>query len=873
MSKSFVKNNILFFSRILFCGVLIGEKIKALKSPLKRVKEAQDKIREDVGANVDIFVPKNYFLKDEMRTKNRDIAFLYQDNNSSYKNYIDNLQRILDFGRTYDIEKLFLRMSDLKRLFPEVNLNDFESFELKRKFSFGDTHLNDELMYEEYLSLNLNDLQSLINMLDDSKIDTNFITYLAEFIKDYPTKKAIQEFLNNKSLARLENMLLKRLTLALNSDNTSKDRVYKKIFTSVEIKGERVLVQSTTSKGRIIDKRVISLLEHLEIKSYQELIDKILINKENQETFAIAALYLYIYQYKKIRINSIQENLSLYDRLYNKFMQNEKKISALYTKWDKISIDFCNMIGSLLLTAFIFCVSILGGISVDFLQNFLFHNSESTVYENVVETIFRPYRYSYELESELLDKAKGFIESIMPKSSDELFKERKSVSGDAPSLEDDEVIAYVHNLSYRTDEYVPTPHYFAVGYATSATYEKGQMLYDIQTSDVDYQAFRNVESVIAVNVEISPHQLKQMLDDDNIDLMQTLYPISPNYVITKIKIQDLNDFAKCFTIDCDRAKAQENNITDEEKQLLKSMTKPEIVYYYGIDVEVENTFVSEMSKSGSYTSLSHEEVLDSIVKGLDLDSDASIIEMFLAIQNKYYSKTPLKDAGLTNEIKRMNESEYFETIASLDFLICNLAATLTVQIDEDLVYVSGYTISNNYGQMVIKNPHAWAMKGDAIIDNTPITNMSISKDNQFVKIIDEIIDIGIQNKVPLYIILTLIALYTKRKFGPKVSVMVKVKCTSHMLNNPNVCEDYKRLKDAFYGEINITKEESSEALAERISQEFAGPSAKELRQLKKELQQEKDYRASMLAASIPFIREHTPELKRELTKKEKKSIK
>ena len=54
---SFLKLNILLLSRILYIGVLLGEKIKQYFIKPEKVKKAQDEIRDVLGVNVD-FIKK-----------------------------------------------------------------------------------------------------------------------------------------------------------------------------------------------------------------------------------------------------------------------------------------------------------------------------------------------------------------------------------------------------------------------------------------------------------------------------------------------------------------------------------------------------------------------------------------------------------------------------------------------------------------------------------------------------------------------------------------------------------------------------------------------------------------------------------------------
>ena len=54
LKHSFFRNHIFLFSRILYGGVRIYEKIKSFSAPIERVRRAQNRIRKILGINVDI---------------------------------------------------------------------------------------------------------------------------------------------------------------------------------------------------------------------------------------------------------------------------------------------------------------------------------------------------------------------------------------------------------------------------------------------------------------------------------------------------------------------------------------------------------------------------------------------------------------------------------------------------------------------------------------------------------------------------------------------------------------------------------------------------------------------------------------------------
>ena len=75
---------------------------------IDEIKEAQDKIREVVGVNIDIVIPKqdNMFTMNNKSKKRKKIAIFYKVENIDIQKYISNLKKIANFCSTYNIKNI-----------------------------------------------------------------------------------------------------------------------------------------------------------------------------------------------------------------------------------------------------------------------------------------------------------------------------------------------------------------------------------------------------------------------------------------------------------------------------------------------------------------------------------------------------------------------------------------------------------------------------------------------------------------------------------------------------------------------------------------------------------------------------------------------
>ncbi len=355
--------------------------------------------------------------------------------------------------------------------------------------------------------------------------------------------------------------------------------------------------------------------------------------------------------------------------------------------------------------------------------------------------------------------------------------------------------------------------------------------------------------------------MKNLISDNRLDVFRTFYPVGDNYVLISVCLEDLKN-GNTFVINYERFLKYGNYLNSQEIDYLLSFNDPQIIYTYGISQKDQNIFVDSLQNNKVYTG-GNSNIQNSIIKGLGLSEDASLEDILKAIENKKYSRTPIDDQHLASSIKLMDENEYFETIASMDSLVCNLAATLAVESTDDLIYVVGY-LDDGDGHLSSKENHAWAMntKGD-IVDVTPSDVVS-EEDN----IIIDILSWGIKNNIHVYTLMAFIANVLRKKFGKKVILNLKVMKLNDLLNNPDIFEAYAKINEVLYGGLNIPRKSSKEALVEKINSDFASFSKEELDSLKETLKQEANNRLAIkLVDSFPFIRDNFNEIKRILEKK------
>ena len=847
----FLKVNIFLLSRILYAGVLLWEKIKQHYAPIEKVKQAQTEIRESLGVNVDVITFKEINSFGFKRKKNKYLSMLYQEDAVEKETYIGNLQKILNFVELYHLDNIYLRKDDITDNFVGVDLSDFKTTFL---VNILDSNLGDENVL--LLCLDKTDLIKLIDILKCLDISKSYIKKLGEKIKDLVIKNALEDFYCNNDIDKLKDIVKVRLEMFLNNESSYRDRINDKVFETINVYDGLIRVVVRNQEGKIIDNKIMTLLDYFEVKDFQDISFNQL--SDDAELLFIAALYSYLCNNKSIN-NESYETFSFYDKIYKRFLlkknkklKNIKGLCSKKYKW--ISNCLLSMV-SLALTLGLLVSLTLAGISLDFINLYCFRNKETSIFSNIMNTITIPYFYSFNLEINLFKKPITEISEGVGS-----FFNDYVLVGDTNNHKET-MVASINTLGDNTQ----LPKYFATGYAVDSSYLNGSKSY--QMDYPDFLVFQNVEPLFEVSYLLNSNVLEELKDGYSVDLFKTFYPVGDDYVLTKICIQDMNS-DKVFNIFYDELSLSNVVLKKGEIDIILSMKKPKITYTYGVSTSFNNAFVDSIQNNDYYTG-SNTEIKKAIVNKLGLNSDASLEEILSAIKSKQYSKTPLEDAKI-RDLENINEKEYFEVVASLDSLVCNLATSLAVESCDDLIYVVGY--ANNWDQVITTGEsHAWAMNTDGdIFEVTP----ALTKEAE--NIIQLVLTWGIKNNIHIFTIMTLIGLIIKRLFGKKIVLSLKILNIKNLLDDSNIFDAYAKINEVLYGGINLSKKVSNEVFIDKVSNDFKGFTYDELKALKEKLKQEIDDRklsrcTLRLVKQIPYIRDNAVELKRVLQKTKFKS--
>ena len=883
----FLKANVFFVSRILYVGVLIYEKIKASFAPVEQVKDAQNQIRSILKVDVDIVKSKNrrfykivqplkhlagkLFDTPENTASEKTqpfLSILYEDDNIEMEDYLKNLEKILTFCELHDIGEVLLRTSDITDSVVDINLGEFREKAMPKVL--GKPGSDYIYTYPDYdlLSLTPSGLKRLIKKLEVATIDKDFISSLAAAIEDRVVKKAVNQFLLNGDLESLKKVVNQRLTLNINGDSSYRDKEHGKIFEDVVIVGEHIKVTTKTSAGKIVGNAVCTLCDFLCVNNLGDLINQMEKPNDNMELLLLSALYLYLCDNTKINHKHNEKKLSFYDQIYTAFKETKKRkpIPGLYTKDERVFKNIGSKVISALLLCMMLTISLITGIAMDVVRDIAYKKDGFAVTQNIYEGIVAPYRYSWNLEKKLIGKIGATLSDFGQRSIERIRSITETTTGDSAN-KSTEIIGRIQQLN----DDVALPTYFAEGYAFNSTYNKGQIHFDLKQRANSFLDIENLRTPLfkviqPINKSSFKADMTPNLSDykDSKTLRPTLHPVGDDYVLTDVSIIDRADESSVVIYS--------SALTDSALELIESMEKPEIHYTYGICNVCQNTFVNNLERPDSYSVLSFEELRSIIIKGLNLDETATIEEIFIAIQSKKYSETPIKDAGLTRRVAKMTEAEYLECVASLDSLVCNLAATLAVNIDNELVYTVGYL---NDGDEYIKEneAHAWAMYPNGeIVDITPVSNSEneAELDNKKDALRDFII-YCLEHNVPVYALITLGGGVFFILFKKTIKPVIKRRAVRSMLSSPSINVTYAKIKEVLYGGINNPIKRTPIELIDMINGELNALEADELKELKIKLLSDNSgidkevlREAAILIDDILYIRENAEDLKLKL---------
>lgn len=901
----FIKSNILFFSRIAFLGVVLSERIANIFFDVERIKEAQKTIRKALGVDVDIlsFDPELYsflFINPNNEKKlYRHISILYEDDSTSIEHYVQNLKKIFRFCENYDIDDIYLGEDDVLSRFYGVKIDNYMIRNLKFVLnSFVNLEGNSD---KDYIFLSRSELAELLDELEHLKVDNIVIKNFGEEIKDASIKKEVDNYLKNGNLNQLKLKVSKRLESYLNSGTPHRDRQHGKVYTSAIVSGKFLKVTHVDAAGNILNNSIVTLYEFLGVKNLKLLNQKYKSTIEDKELYLLSIFHLYLNGEREIDYSLEQEKLSFFDRLYVEWKEKKATKTGMYTKLYQHIANGLNIFISLLITFGLVSFLYFGGSAVNLIEHYVLGNANGNSFDSIKETVISPYVKSLEIEKKLLEEAARFSKKFYDgKPIIEFFHFTIDYLRDMFTFESLTGDTYIEeeNLAMVTpiDREAEIPEYYSYGYASNAEYNKGVVHYLIEKPKFSFQDMENVEELFSIEYEADYFCLSQGLSGPKFNPAMLFYPLGEDYVVSRITIYDEEQPDNRVSIDYNRAQEYGSNLSYIEAETIYYMKNPKIICYYGISDTAKNSFVQNIKKEGSYLGISSSQAREAILDGLGLRSDASLEDIYDAIKSKKYSMTPLEDAKISNRIKNYDEEEYYEKIAGLDSTICNLAASLMVAVDDELIYTSGFCKDSDSDVITTLNGHSWAMDKDGnIVDANPDIDVrstsygvdssgSIEKETVDNKVNDEketdlssavssIIEFGKNFNLGLVTIAVLIAVVFEKKFGKKVKIKLNLERTNNLLKG-DYEKSYSLINDILYGGMNVPVQQKKSDFIDTISNEFYGLSIDELNELKKllrssEIDSETTISASKLVSLIPFIREHPEEIKHYINKPKK----
>lgn len=841
--KFFVDAYLFFLNFTFFQISFLTEKaINLIPSPVKKIHEATEKIRNVLGVNVDIIRKVPCFF--DLFRKNKSIvrsslAILYEEDSTNLQRYIENLKKIEAFCITYQIDQIQLYEEDVTYFISASSLDENHIYKIEH---FGNLQSYFETDFERqyWRTFQLEQFSSLIHILESIHKSEDIIELHQDF-HDIVIEKAIDQYQKNKNLELLFTIVTRRLESLFNSENTKKNREGK-MYENVILKDDYVYVTTKNKFGKNISQETMTLYHYLDVINDKNLDTHIQTNDEG--ILKMVRFYLTLLKILKEKQKDHSKTVTFFDEIYEEYCSGSYKKNKYvfsHTRFQRMIIDIFRWL--------FFFISVLTGINLEPVMN----SSEMSAYQSNLE-------YGGNSNSDF----------------DPLYDNNPCFNiakvGDVSESKDDIVLATIKPLS----ESVILPHYYARSFGFSQ-YCSDWSSYEYHTATTNRMYDHYDPNYQKPDFEIS---LKINKDRLSYFLQYVFFPVDIDCELTEVVIIDENKPINQILIS--NPTKQRTDVTEDERNSIFLMEQPVITYRYKINSVnpdlSSNIFVQDMKKSRYSYQLENRQA---VLKGLKLAEDATLTEIYEAIRSKKYSLSPWKDAGI--HVRYMAEHEYLEAMASLDSLNCNMAASLVVESNEELYYVTGYYDSD--GQITKNDAHAWAMdKNGTLIDATPGKKIEDAiKDNvaesiavaptipskeTISDIVKECIDWAIEKHIPFYMALVIASEIICKKLGKKINFRMEVKQIGKQLGQENSAEAYAKIKETWYGGMNIPHEEEIPDFVEMIDREFRSFSKEELQALKKELknsglEDKKVLKTAInIVDSIPFVRKNKEYIKK-----------
>lgn len=911
LNRKLVKIHTLIFSRILYLLLVITRHFKNNFSPVKKIKNIQDEIRQIIGVPIDIFHSKE---------KTNELSLIYCDYNlEDYDKYPDivdliyDLERIANFAKKYNIDSVYIEKYFLTQYLSDEFLWNFKTIYqsdlLKKELNYPPSFL--------LLKAKTKELDDIIAKLKENKYDTAFIYSLKNKLKNENIKKGIMQFKQTNNAENLLNVIKHELNKIINEESTEKDRLYGKVHNTYEIGDVFIRKTTTDVLGNFISQNIITLYSFLEVINYSHLEKNAEIKSEDQELKLISLLYLHLLgekqkeQREKINIHP------LYDYIYNSYIEAHpyKKIPWINTFFEKRYAERRTYLWSFFSVFLTYIFTILAS----YIPNNWLPLSSGALeeYNNFLNKIKSAYEESSEFEDDIKKSVQQYIEKLFPNKAEKEMREtyQKEVQREHKDSENGKLA----EIEWFTKEKMPL--YFIDEYSSSGEISDGEFCFSMSDPSVNFWDLVNTRPLFQIKCSISKEKLTKSCDSIYFHLPLEAYPVGDDYAIVEIYIKDETDPTKYLKIDCLWNNTHRNELTEEEKELLRSIQEPMIYYIYGLS----NETYSQVPVETYYNESTPSDIKKAILDGLGLEHDATDEEINKKLAEKEYTKYPLY-----NKKKDITETEYYKKIASLDAIDIDIARILTTMANENSMYVTGFKNSNDDNELTLDEAYIWVISEDGeIIDFlsnfTKEKNINLSiedvkwfddnedaeinfvsndektqisygsekehevvedksendkkkdseEDNRIEEILTKIVNWSKQHHLSYYAACFLVLLVIKKLFGKKIKYKLEFVKTNNIITSEDFVDTYKELFNFVYGEEIEPTWKTKNKMLDTITNQFYAFSEDDIDSLLEELKpliktkKESDSlkKVAEVLKLIPFIKENKEALENYKPKK------
>ncbi len=904
-----IKAHALILSRIVYLYLVLLRRIKNSFAPIEKVKAAQDEIRDYLGIPVDLYRTKDIYVKE----RNRTVGLLYGDYHAavdgkthrpSREDLIKNLKKIEAFCSKYGINEIYIDEFFLRRYLGKEFLSNFKNIYHSEIMRHKDSDVKDFLQ----IGVNIYGLKLIIMQLENNKFDNDYIYSFKDKISDQIVKDAIDTFKYNNNALELLRSLKARLNLHINDEGITRDRVYGKIYQTYELGDAFLRVSVADANGNLISRNIISLYNYLGTSDFSSLEERANASLDNKEINQMALLYLHLLGERPRKDLISEEPYSLYDYIYEKYIttKHNKKVPWIKTRLQKFMAEG----EQYAIAIFSVFLAIVLAFLLRFIPNHLpFLNGFIDNYNSFLDSVESTYGKSYEMEKNLFGRFRQMIEKFFPKDmQDEIL----NYAQDEMEYGNQGGPKKVAEIEWFTDD--ERPLYFMNQYASRAHFYGGELEFYLSDCTARFSRIVDCEPLFQIKVPIDKKDFEDIDDESFFRLPLEACPIGNEYALAKVIIKDEKDESKCIVIDEEWYDHNWWGLSQEEKEIFKSMEMPMSYFVYGLSERASQVSDQYNIDERDYTkNITENEAKEAIVRGLGLDEHATREEINDAIASKDFTKYPLYAPTLETD-----ETDFYEKIASLDSIDINLAAVLTTMANEGFVYTVGYKNENNDESLLTNEAYVWAMNpygqvidfldyfdeespsnssdevgeeqqekiDDWATEQNDDINMSSNDKNQEdetdkdreeekddwatdkknSKIKEVLKNVRLwaqEHHVSYYVAAIIAVMIIYNMFGRKIQLKLQFRNTYKTLEDENLAKTYAELLEFIYGKECSPREMETSEMIELIDKQFQALDDEKIDALLESLKstiKESDEKESLkrvenLLRTIPFIKE------------------